>query len=59
MSAGVGPAFGVVFEEHGFDEFFDDLLVVWVEVSGCFEGEGEGVFGAAFVDVEEAAVGGD
>ncbi len=46
-------------QQHGFDEFFDDLLVVGVEVSGGFEGEGDGVFGSAFVGVEEEAVGGD
>jgi hypothetical protein len=28
-----------VFEEDGFDEFFDELLFVGVEVLGGFEGE--------------------
>ena len=32
---------GVVFEEHGFDEFFDELLFVVVEVLGGLEGECE------------------
>jgi len=36
---GGGPAFGLVFEEDGFDEFFDELLFVGVEVLGGFEGE--------------------
>lgn len=42
-SAGVGggPAFGVVFEEDGFDEFADECWFVGVEVLGGFEGEGE------------------
>lgn len=59
VSAGVGPAFGVVFEEDGFDEFADEVLFVGVEVAGGFEGEGEVVVGAAFVGFEEEAVGGD
>ncbi len=38
------------------------LTICWswgIEVSGGFEGEGDGVFGSAFVGVEEEAVGGD
>ena len=58
-SAGVGPAFGVVLQQHRLDQLLHHLLVVGVEVSGGFEGECEGVFGAAFVGVEEEAVGGD
>jgi len=30
-----------VFEEDGFDEFFDELLFVGAEVLGGFEGEGD------------------
>jgi hypothetical protein len=30
-----------VFQEHAFDEFFDEVLFVGVEVLGGFEGEGE------------------
>lgn len=56
---GGGPASCVVFEEHGFDEFADGGLFVGVEVSGGFEGEFEVVRGAAFVGVEQKAVGGD
>ena len=38
---GGGPAFGVVFEEDGFDEFFDEGWFVGVEGLGGFEGECE------------------
>ena len=34
VSAGVGPAACVVFEEDGFDEFADEGLFVGVEVAG-------------------------
>jgi hypothetical protein len=31
-----------MFQQHGFDEFFDEVLFVGVEVLGGVEGEGEG-----------------
>jgi hypothetical protein len=34
-----GPAFGLVFEQDGFDELFDHGLLGGVEVGGGLEGE--------------------
>lgn len=54
--SGYVPSRGV--EAHGFDDFFDDFSVVWVEQPDCFEGERKDVFGAGRSSVDVASMDG-